>query len=302
MKKLNRIPFAAALIALLALPTLAAAQRTPGLESDISVQTPARDAVLDTTSVSISGRAKVATVRVSVYDSADHRVFNKSVVVKNGNWGTRANLKWGRYRLNVDSSLTKDRDGFRFQIKNGAGGTAGSENIVSITSPTQGQVVTGRSVPISGTSTRPTARVGIYDSANHRVFNKSVVVRNGRWGTRASLNNGTYRIVLDTHGQSDRDAVTFTVRGGNAESFITITSPRDGSTVSRDVSITGLSQGSTLRVQIFDSAKKRVFDKSLAVTNGHWSTAARLFPGSYRMVVDMNTGRDADVIHFKVRG
>jgi hypothetical protein len=111
---------------------------------------------------------------------------------------------------------------------------------------------------------------------------------------------------VDSMDQLDKDSVMFKVTGaGNfsrgIESRISINSPKLNERIENSpVKFEGTSVTPTIRVQIFDEANKRVWDKSVAVSNGLWSTQADLADGSYRMLVDAKNEKDKDARTFTV--
>jgi len=76
----------------------------------VSVTYPRNGAQLLTDDLAVAGTSTEGTVRVMVFDPYDRLVTRTSLTVRDGRWGTRFNLREGRYRIRVTTRRDEQRE------------------------------------------------------------------------------------------------------------------------------------------------------------------------------------------------
>jgi flagellar hook assembly protein FlgD len=204
-----------------------------------------------------------------------------------------------------------DSDEVRFSIRTndndwGLLPNPGFTEKVSITHPKNNSTLNTVRADIQGTCSADEVRIVVYNSGNREVSRQTLRVRDGRWSTSINLPSGRYRVLAKTLNGRGQDELSFNYKtgtpgGGNFEDLVTITWPRDNSTVaSMSVDIQGTSLETDVNIKVYNTRGNiLVANQSVAVTNGRWSTTIRgLANGKYRVVVSSSSGKDTDELTF----
>lgn len=176
----------------------------------VSFTSPRDGATVRGSNVNFSGRAEGDNVRLTVYEGS-RRVYSGQPRVRNGRWSAKVKMDDGSYRARIEQGRRNDE--VRFYVGDGGGpdgeGSSGGHYSVGISSPSDGASVRGPRISVSGTSNAPSVGVAIY-RGSRRVFNSSTKVSRGRWMFNVTLENGSYRVEINSG--STKVTSDFTVR------------------------------------------------------------------------------------------
>lgn len=279
-----------------------------GTENIVQISSP-RDGATVGTRVVVAGRSSEAGVVIRVYDSRDKLAVDQRVNVRDGAWSLSMTLAAGIHRVIVESQSGRDSDVRRFTVdpRLGGNGNQGSESLLTVAVPTNGTQFRRGIAEFSGTSKESSIAIEVFDAKKNRVVRDTISVRDGRWRSSANLPDGSYTVLIQTASGRDKDSRSFRVSGGaslpheGSENIVVISSPREGSQTARQLTVSGTCLENAVTLMVYDGANKTVVDRQVNVRNGTWSLTMTLKPGSHRLVVQSQSGRDSDALRFVVK-
>ncbi|WP_241757999.1 adventurous gliding motility protein AgmC [Myxococcus landrumensis] len=269
---------------------------TVNTQTSVSITTPAEGAVLTSGVVTYTGTAEAgSTVTVSV----DGNVVGTVTAQPDGSWS-----------LPVLATLADGAHSVTATADDGNGNTASDTNTfrvdtqttVTITTPTDGAVLTDGSVTYTGTA-EPGATVTV--SVDGTVIGTVVASSDGNWMLPGPsvLADGSHAVtatVEDDAGNTATDTNAFRV---DTSTSVDITGPTEGAVLTNGVvTYTGTAEaGATVTVQVDGATVGTV----TAAPDGTWSlpVAARLLDGAHTVVAtaeDSSGNTATDTVNFSV--
>lgn len=236
---------------------------------------------------------------VSEQDKWDTRRFEYSVKVNRTNYRVR----------DVAVRMTGAEDNVYNDYPDWSTARGYEEYAGHFTRPTRFQSFPTGRVRFEGVLRVPKATLTVYDQDGDRVLSETIRRRNGKFVFTRTLRPGVYRAVLGMGRDMDSDEVRFAVDwdasvdwGWNRDRNwdpdrtndrrVEVTYPDNGAVIRADrVEFSGVSNGNTVNIRIYNSRGTMLKDTNLRVMNGQWSFIMDLDPGRYRVVARSSNGR-----------